>query len=121
MYLLTYNGLHKWYTTEIDKFGWILIFYQNEQNNEYKNKKISLYLESLNELDYYIDKKISNLEKQYNDLEIISKNLKKFIIYANSILVFDSIGGGGNNTITNTIFKSPKKILKMSTNKQYYI
>jgi hypothetical protein len=120
MYLLTYHGLLKWYTTEIDKFGWILIFYQNEQNNQYKKKKITSYLESLNELDYYIDQKICNVEKQYSDLEKISKNLKKFIIYANSILVLDSIGGGGNNIITDTIFKTPKKILKISTNKKYY-
>lgn len=107
MFESTYHGLMKWYSNEIEKFGWMVIFAQNEQNAEYKVKKLELYIESLNELKSTIEEKITSIEEKdrKEDLLIIHRRLTKFIPFAGKNLKISELIGGAKK-------KSSKKSKK---------
>jgi hypothetical protein len=111
MFEVTYYGLMKWYSHEVGKFGWMITLALNNTEDEFRKKKINLYLESLNELYAAIDNKIKNVQEvdRKNDLQIIQNNLSKFISVANKILTINSIKGGAKKTSKKTSKKSLKK------------
>lgn len=97
MFESTYHGLMKWYSAEIEKFGWMIIFAQSSENYKYINNKLSLYLESLNELKDSIKNKVDQVteEDRKKDLLIIHNKLINFIPIAKETLLKISNQNGG--------------------------
>jgi len=95
MFDTPYEGLMKWYVSQMEKFGWMIVLSQNETDNVHKENKLNVYIDSLNELKKCIEYKIKTLndEDKKNDLLIIHKRLIKFIPSASNILKNDIKGG----------------------------
>jgi len=89
MFETTYHGLMKWYAHEMEVFGWMIVVGQSDEEKDgYKQKKISLYLDSLDELRDSIKAKVDQIkeEDKQKDLLIIHKKLLKFIPVAQKVL-----------------------------------
>jgi hypothetical protein len=68
----TYHGIHKWFTAEFEKLGWMVL----AQKKGY-NDKIVAYKHSLQRLKNAIETKIASIHEQdrKDDLLIMHKNL----------------------------------------------
>ena len=68
----TYHGIHKWYTAEFERLGWMVL----AQNKGYKDK-ITTYKHSLMRLKNAIETKIATIHEldRKDDLLIMHKNL----------------------------------------------
>jgi hypothetical protein len=111
----TYHGLMKWFHCEIEKFGWMIVFYQSDEKSDYKSEKINLYLRTLNELLESIKNKVNKVTEldRKNDLLIIHKKLLDFIPVATELFSNNySQFGGAKKSI-----KSSKKTSKKTSKK----
>jgi hypothetical protein len=68
----TFHGIHKWYTAEFERLGWMVL----AQNKGYKDK-ITTYKHSLMRLKNAIETKIASIHEldRKDDLLIMHKNL----------------------------------------------
>jgi hypothetical protein len=79
-------GLMKWFQSEIEEFGWMVI--KSNKPNTHIINKINLYLETLSYLKKSIEEKIIQVEEKdrKDDLVIILNKLNDFIPVATETL-----------------------------------
>ena len=116
MFDTTVHGLMRWYAAEVEKFGWMIVFYQNEPDGPHKQHKLDLYKESLNELDKSFQVRMSKDDLPAyikNDLMVTYNKLIKFISAVNTIISSNNMVGGAKKS-KKTSKKSSKKTKKSS-------
>jgi hypothetical protein len=116
----TYHGLMKWYSAEIEKFGWMVIFSQSDEKPDYKSEKLNLYLRTLNELKDAIKDKVDEVTEadRKKDLLIIHKKLLEFIPIASDTLSKNFSQYGGAKKAKKSSKKTSKKTSKKKSKKQ---
>jgi hypothetical protein len=75
---VTFRGLQKWYKSNVEKFGWIIVMSFDHPDS----LKESSYLESLLRLNcklncYY---KQTNDQDKKNDIKVMKRNIKKILL-----------------------------------------
>jgi hypothetical protein len=111
----TVHSLMRWYVAEVEKFGWMIVFSQNEPNGPHKENKLNLYRESLNELRLSFEARIEKGDlPDYikNDLMVTHKKLVKFISAVNMIMFPNNMTGGAKKS------KKPSKKSSKKTSKK---
>jgi hypothetical protein len=73
----TMKGLLKWYKSEFEKLGWMVLAAERDPSNSLMKKKVEVYKESLQRLHEKIMCKMMTVEEKdrRDDLEILMRDL----------------------------------------------
>jgi hypothetical protein len=79
----TFKGLTKWYKSEFEKLGWMVLAAERDPSNSLMKKKVAVYKESLDRLREKLECKIMTVEEKdrRDDLEIMLRDLNVLIAH----------------------------------------
>lgn len=113
MFEVTFEGVQAWFKAEIEKIGWMIVLADSQSvEKSFKIRKLTLYLESLTELNRALIDVQGRLTEQdrINDISILRVKLFRFIEKAKMILgpLISQAGGAIKKSSKKSSEKSKK-------------